>query len=255
MVDIMYVEQDEATDLVGKTEIKLPQPHARGTSLVNVSDNERIISAVVGGFLTAIGFYRGSWLGSLLALTGTGLVYRAASGYCPVNEQMNREVELEKSPLIIASRSMTIRKSPDEVYAFYRKLENLPRFMKHVKEVREISDTRSYWTVTFPRFKQDLSWEAEIVDDEPGKRISYRSLPGAKVDNSGEIYLKEAPSARGTEIKVTLSYRPPQGDLGKQVAKLFNKAFEQMVRDDLHRLKQYLETGEVVSTEGQPAAR
>ncbi|MFP4092611.1 MAG: cyclase, partial [Cyclobacteriaceae bacterium] len=63
------------------------------------------------------------------------------------------------------------------------------------------------------------------------------------------------PSARGTEIKVTLSYRPPQGDLGKQVAKLFNKAFEQMVRDDLHRLKQYLETGEVVSTEGQPAAR
>lgn len=251
----MYVEQEEAIDLIGKTEVKLPDPPISGTSAINVSDTERIISAVVGGMLTSLGARIGSWLGSLATLGGLALLYRAASGYCPVNKQFKRKEYKEKSPLIIASRSMTIQKSPDEVYNFWRNLENLPKFMKHVKEVSQQSEKRSHWTVTFPRFRQNLSWEAEIVDDEPGKRISYRSLPGAIVDNSGEVYLKEAPGKRGTEIKVTLSYRPPHGYLGKQVAGMFNTAFEQMIKDDLHRLKQYLETGEVVSTAGQPAAR
>lgn len=251
----MYVEQDEATDLIGKTEVKLPDPPVSSTSVINVSRTERIISAVAGSILTSLGAKAGSWLGSLTALGGLALLYRAATGYCPVNKQLKRKEYKEKSALIIASRSMTIQKSPEEVYQFWRNLENLPKFMKHVKEVRQTSDKYSHWTVVFPRFRQELSWEAEIVDDEPGHRISYRSLPGAAVDNSGEIYLKEAPGERGTEVKVTLSYRPPQGYLGKQVAGLFNTAFEQMIKNDLHRLKQYLETGEVVSTEGQPAAR
>jgi len=254
-MESMYVEKKKVTRLAGKNELKLPQPPASGTSRVNVSDTERIISSALGILLTVFGIRKGSWTGWLSTLGGLVLVYRGGSGYCPVNRQLHREESLEKSPLVLASRAMTIQRSPAEVYQFWRNLENLPLFMKHVKEVRQVSETQSHWTVVFPRIKQELSWTAEIVDDEPNQRISYRSLPGAKVDNSGEVFFREATGGRGTEIKVTLSYRPPQGMMGKQVAKLFNDAFEQMVQNDLHRFKQYLETGEVVSTEGQPAAR
>lgn len=254
-MEATYVQNKKVSHLAGKDEVKLPQPPASGTSRVNVGDTERIISTILGLVFTFFGFRKGSWLGILSSLSGLVLLYRGGSGYCPVNQKLNREEKLEKSPLILASRAMTIGRSPAEVYQFWRNLENLPLFMKHVKNVRQLSETQSHWTVVFPRFKQELSWTAEIVDDEPNRRISYRSLPGAKLDNSGEVFLREAPGGRGTEIKVTLSYRPPQGMMGKQVARLFNDAFEQMVQNDLHRLKQHLETGEVVSTDGQPAAR
>lgn len=255
MMEATYVQNKKVTRLAGKGEVRLPQPPASGTSRVNVGDTERIISSVLGLLLAFFGFRKGSWPGILSILGGVTLLYRGGSGYCPLNHQLKRKEKLEKSPLVLASRSMTIRRSPAEVYQFWRNLENLPLFMKHVKEVRQVSETQSHWTVVFPRFKQELSWTAEIVDDEPNQRISYRSLPGAKVDNSGEVFLREAPGSRGTEIKVTLSYRPPQGMMGKQIAEMFNDAFEQMVQNDLHRLKQHLETGEVVSTDGQPAAR
>jgi len=250
-----YVKENSQPDLLGKQTSRLPQPPASGTSVVNVSDAERIISAVLGGFMIGFGLRKGSWKGVLSGLGALGLLYRGTTGYCPVNDQLKRKDYLEKTPLLIASRSMTILRQPQEVYEFWRNLENLPLFMKHVKEVRQTSEKYSHWTVQFPRFKQEISWEAEVVDDEPGKFITYRSLPGAAVDNSGEIFMKEAPGKRGTEIQVTLSYRPPQGRLGGKVAQLFNPAFEQMVQNDLHRFKQYLEVGEVVSTQGQPAAR
>jgi uncharacterized membrane protein len=94
-----------------------------------------------------------------------------------------------------------------------------------------------------------VEWDAEITEDRANELIAWRSLPGAEVDNVGRVRFVPAPGGRGTEVHVELSYRPPAGVLGATFAKLFGEAPEQQIEGDLRRLKQVLETGEVVHSD------
>lgn len=147
--------------------------------------------------------------------------------------------------------SVTVNKDPDEVYGFWRDLENLPTFMLHLKDVSEDGDGRSHWVANAP-VRRKVRWDAEITGDEPGRRISWRSLPGADVDNSGTVHFAPAPGNRGTEVGVVLHYDVPGGRIGRIAAKLLGEEPEQQVRDDLRRFKQVMETGDVVRSNGLP---
>lgn len=147
--------------------------------------------------------------------------------------------------------STTVNRSPQEVYGFWRDLENLPRFMLHLQSVADLGDGRSLWKATAP-IRRSVTWEAEMTGDEPGRRISWKSLPGADVDNSGTVHFTPAPDGKGTEISVTLHYDVPGGAIGRTLAKLLGEEPEQQVRDDLRRFKQVMETGDVVRTETLP---
>ncbi len=78
----------------------------------------------------------------------------------------------------------TVRKSPQEVYAFWRQLDNLPAFMAHLEDVQVKDAKTSRWRATAP-FGKTVEWDAEVIEDVPGERISWRSLDGADVDNHG----------------------------------------------------------------------
>lgn len=147
--------------------------------------------------------------------------------------------------------SVTVNKDPDEVYAFWRDLENLPTFMLHLKDVSEDGDGRSHWVANAP-VRRQVRWDAEITGDEPGRRISWKSLPGAAVDNSGTVHFAPAPGNRGTEVRVALHYDVPGGRIGRIAAKLLGEEPEQQVRDDLRRFKQVMETGDVTRSDGLP---
>jgi len=97
-----------------------------------------------------------------------------------------------------------------------------------------------------------VKWEAEIINDQPNELIAWRSLAGADVDNAGSVTFKPAPGDRGTEVSVTMDYIPPAGKAGSLFAKLFGKDANQVIREDLRRFKQLMETGELPTTEGQP---
>jgi uncharacterized membrane protein len=144
-----------------------------------------------------------------------------------------------------ADASVIINRSPEEVYRFWRDLENLPTFMHHLESVRETGEGRSHWVAKGPLGKT-VEWDAEITEDRPGELISWRSLEGADVDNSGTVRFEEAPGGRGTIIQVELSYHPPGGTVGSSIAMLFGEEPMVQMRSDLRRLKQVLETGEVV---------
>lgn len=156
--------------------------------------------------------------------------------------------EAEAARGIRVRRSVTVLRSPEEIYRFWRDFRNLPRFMQHLESVETLSDTRSRWRAAAPA-GTTVEWEAEIIEDRPGEGISWRSLPGSEVDNIGTVRFVPAPGGRGTEIHVELRYDPPGGKLGSIVAKLFGQAPEQQVATDLRRLKQVLETGEVVHSD------
>jgi uncharacterized membrane protein len=150
-------------------------------------------------------------------------------------------------------KTITINRSPEEVYAFWRNFENLPRFMHNLESVTTTGLTHSHWVAKGPAGK-NVEWDAVITEDMPNRRIAWESVEGSEVENAG-VEFETAPGQRGTILRVEMAYRPPGGKLGAAVAKLFGKAPEQEVQGDLYRFKQVLETGHVTTTEGQSAGR
>jgi uncharacterized membrane protein len=154
------------------------------------------------------------------------------------------EVRLEKS--------ITINRPPQECYGFWRDFESFPRFMAHVESVRPTEENRLHWTVKGPAGSQ-VEWDAEILADEPGELLAWRSLAGADVDNAGSVRFETAAGGRGTIVRVAIQYRPPAGAAGEVIAKLFGEEPSQQIDEDLRRFKWLIETGEIPTTVGQPS--
>jgi uncharacterized membrane protein len=146
--------------------------------------------------------------------------------------------------------AVTVRRPPEDVYRFWRNLENLPSFMYHLRSVTD-SDDRSHWVANAP-VGRSVEWDARITEDEPNTRIVWQSLPGSSVEHGGSVEFTPSPDSRSTEVRVTISYRLPGGVTGKAVATAFGVSPEQQVSDDLRRFKQILETGQVMRSDGSP---
>ena len=143
-----------------------------------------------------------------------------------------------------------IARSPDELYAYWRNFSNLPKFMSHLKSVEIESDRRSKWTIN-GLGGVAMHWTADIIADEPGRRIAWRSLAGGDIDTAGTVHFKPAPG--GATVRVVLDYVPPAGKVGAAVAKLFGHSASGDVADDLRRFKQIMEAGELPTID-EPAA-
>lgn len=169
------------------------------------------------------------------------------------SERLSRSAGMQ-SGAIHFRESITIDRSAEDLYRFWHALEHLPRIMNHIESVREIGPGRSHWVAKTPA-GMHFEWDSEIIEDRPSERIAWRSLEGADVDSAGSVSFERAPGGRGTVVKVEMDYRPPGGMIGAKIAKLFGKAPEKQISVDLHRLKQLMETGEIATTEGQPAGR
>ena len=152
------------------------------------------------------------------------------------------------------TKTITINRRPEELYRFWRDLQNLPRFMTQVESVQVTDEKRSHWLAKGPGGKS-VEWDAEIIEDRPNELIAWRSLEGANVENSGSARFEPAPRGRGTVVRVEVQYNPPGGVIAATVAKFFGQAPEQQVQEDLRRFKQLIETGEIITTKGQPAGR
>jgi uncharacterized membrane protein len=226
---------------------------------VNVGQSERMISAVAGGVVALAGLRMRSLPGVLMAALGGGLLYRGISGHCPAYEAVGRNTAESDAPSpeqyfehgIHVEKSMTVERTPWDLYSFWRNFENLPKFMKHVESVQVIDEKRSHWVVRGPA-GTTVEWDAEIINDEPNALIAWRSLANAEVDNAGSVRFVPGPEGRGTEVRVVIDYIPPAGRIGKWVARLFGEEPSQQLHEDLRRFKRLMETGEVPTTEGQP---
>lgn len=152
------------------------------------------------------------------------------------------------------SATTTVARPVREVYDFWKRFENLPTFMTHLEEVHTTGERSTHWKATAP-FGRTVEWDAETVLDEPPTKISWQSLPGADVPNQGSVWFVEAPAGRGTEIHVVMAYDIPGGPIGAAIARFFGEEPHQQLDDDLRRLKQVLETGEVVRSDGAPGGK
>ena len=150
----------------------------------------------------------------------------------------------ETDGFIHTKKSITVRKSPEEVFQFWHNFENLPRFMRNLESVTVTGVTRSHWKAKAP-LGTTVEWDAEITEERPNELISWRSI-GGDVENSGTVRFKPAPGGRGTEVRVELRYDPPGGVIGSKLAMLFRREPGQEVQDDLRNFKAVIETGDIV---------
>jgi len=150
----------------------------------------------------------------------------------------------------LSAESVTIARPASELYVFWRRLENLPTFMENIEAIETIDDRRSRWTVKAPAGKT-VSWESVITDDCPGESLSWQSVEGSEIENSGKIEFRDA-GRRGTVVRAVIAYEPPAGFVGKLAAKLFQREPRIQSRRDLRRFKQLMEAGEISTSARNP---
>jgi len=228
---------------------------------INVGKTERLVSGVAGAAVIALALRRKRLRGLLFPLGGS-LLSRAVTGRCPVNRALGRNTAKGERMSPVASvgrgegikveRSITVDRPREEVYHFWRQLENLPRFMDHLESVTVLDEDRSHWVAKAPAGTK-VEWDASIQDEIENELIVWRSLPGSDIDNAGSVHF--IPAGDGTEVRVVLRYDPPAGKVGAAVAKLLGEEPEQRVEEDLRRFKQVMEAVETPARSRKPAKR
>jgi uncharacterized membrane protein len=232
----------------------------RARSDRNLSELERWASIAAGTGLAIYGLTRLKSAGWLYAGVGGLLLRRGVTAHCDVYEAVgmntagtrgDTRAALRGSRGVNVLESVTINRPVADLYRFWRNLENLPQFMRHLESVEKATDTISHWRAQGPA-GTTVEWDAEIYNEIPNKLIAWRSLEGADVVSAGSVNFDEAAAGRGARVTVHLQYSPPGGKVGAAVAKLFGRDAETEIREDLRRFKQLLEAGEVPTTSGQP---
>jgi uncharacterized membrane protein len=227
----------------------------------NVAQVERWASALGGAALAAYGIKQikeRSIAGAVLAAAGGTLIYRGATGYCPMygaagistaGDEGDTRVQLSGSRGVNVEEVVTINRPADELYWFWRDFARLSSFMQNLVSVEQFDARRSHWTAKGPA-GQPVEWNAEIINEIPDELIAWRTIDGADVVSAGSVAFRPAPGGRGTEVRVRLQYDPPGGKFGSGVAWLFGREPSQTIREDLCRFKQLMETGEIPRAEG-----
>ena len=209
-----------------------------------------MVALVGGAALVAMAARDRSWRSVGLALAGAPLVWRGATGNWPVHLTATDSAAQSTTPIEV---NVTINRPAEELYRFWRQLENLPQFMRHLESVQEIGNGRSHWVAKSPVGGMRVEWEAEIVDERDGRFLSWRSLPGSRVHNAGSVFFEQDRGDRGTIVHVQMEATP--SGLGGAVGRLLAPVTTRQVHEDLRRFKSLMETGEIPTTEGQPVGR
>ena len=217
---------------------------------MNVGNWERVGSVALGTALLYFSRNRDRRIPGARS-TAAGLLWRGVTGFCPINATIGRDSRNGKSQDTKAAlggsagvhvlESVTVDAPPSEMYQFWRQLGNLPRFMRHLSRVDEVSATRSHWVAAAPA-GMEAEWDAEIINDVPPRLIAWKTLPTSEVVSAGSVNFAPAIGG-GTDIRVHLQYDPPAGKVGDWIASVFGASPSQMIREDLDQLRDLFSSG------------
>jgi len=218
---------------------------ACASGAVNVGDWERWASAMGGLCLAACGFSSRGPKQVILPILGGMLVYRGLTGHCDMYAMFGVDTTGRGEATAVPAghgfkvqRTVHINREPAEVFRAWRRFDQLPRFMSHLSEVRELGGNRSHWVAKAPLGVQ-VSWDAEVINERPNELIAWRSLPGSMVETAGSVHFER--SGRGTDVHVSLKYNPPAGQTGATLARWLGESPEVQLQEDLQRFKRNLE--------------
>lgn len=215
------------------------------TGKENIDQGERLVSVLAGGWLlykSLTNIIKHPFLGLQGVAAGGLMLYRGATGVCPVYQHLGKDTTDPQA--INITEDITVNAPRDKVYAFWRELSNLPKFMDHLKSVEELSPEISAWSANTPGGLVPLNWNAEITREEAGEYIGWQSVEGSMIDNAGKVEFRDTLNGTGTELHIEIDYFPPAGSVGRGIATLFNGVFERMIREDIRNFKTYAEAAD-----------
>lgn len=198
----------------------------------------RVAATGVGGTLLFLGLKRRGRLGVAASAIGTGLLARGLANR-PARQLTGigagrRAVDYRKT--------ITIDAPVDEVFDAWSRVENFPRILSHIREVRDIGNGRTRWTASGPA-GVPVSWDAVVTQEVPGEVLAWRSEPGSMIDNAGIIRFEPVGDGDATRVDIHLSYNPPAGAVGDVVASLLGADPKSAMDEDLVRFQSVLEQG------------
>ena len=193
---------------------------------------------------------------------GVGAHYRVCclANYIPASymnsptQQYSHHVSVPPDEGVRVDKAITIERPISYVYSFWSHLQNLPCFMRHLESVTIRDELHSHWAVKTVCGKL-LEWDAEVIEQRENEMISWRSTPGADVDNAGSVWFTNVLDGKGTLVRVELKYIPPAGKAGVFFAKILGEDADAEIEEDLRRLKALLEKGEMPATNASGLVR
>ncbi|WNO52563.1 SRPBCC family protein [Stakelama saccharophila] len=198
-----------------------------------------LVAGVFVGGLTALG-------GVLLARSGTK---RGAHDDAPGRTARTSRF----GNYDVTGATVTITKPPrDELFRRWRDFEKLPDFMENLETVERRGDGWR-WTIKAPGGKT-VSVDTEIAEERDGALIAWRSVESSDIDTEGRVAFHDAPGG-GTQVSLTVAYKPPLGKTGKAVAKIFQREPAIQARRDLRRFRMLMETGEIATSHNRRDAK
>jgi uncharacterized membrane protein len=249
----MMMQESELLSTRGPQRPQLEPALQHGSKGKNVAPVERVISVLAGAALLGYGLGRGRLTGLALALAGGGLLHRGVTGHCRTYAALGW-TEVKGGSGVAFELSTTILRPRDEVYRAWRDFESHPRFIPRLLAVRGLEDGRTRWVYQGPG-GSTVEWTSRLVEERPGERLAWLTLPGSRLPQSGTVSFEEAPGQRGTVVHLSLRYLAPGGWLGLRVSRLLGLEPKQQLSEGLRRFKQLVEAGEVATVETQPSGR
>ena len=195
------------------------------------SPAQRALAGAVGAGMATYGYFRGGVRGFAYCAAGGALLARATT---------NENIATLMKGGIYVEKSVIVDAPVEEVYAYWRNLENLPQWMSHVRSVRYMGGDRYHWTVDGPA-GAPVEWESELLNVVENQEMTWRSIEGSQVDHTGRVRFDSM--GDGTRVHVQMRYYPPGGVIGHAVAKAFGVDPRTEMEDDLTRMKTAVETG------------
>jgi uncharacterized membrane protein len=142
--------------------------------------------------------------------------------------------------------SALVQASPKDLYTMWRNVESSPIWQEQITKVVDTGERTSHWVMQSN--EKTIEWDSEILADEPGKRIAWRSI-GGESDNAGEVIFEEAPGNRGTMVTVLQEFR--MGKLASAWEAFVGRNPKQAVIENLRHFKALAETGEIPRAQKQ----
>jgi uncharacterized membrane protein len=207
---------------------------------------ERWAGVAMATAVVAYGLSRRSLSGAALAAAAAPLAYRGVTGAWPgfSNGASDTRVALAGGRGIHVREAIRFEVPLEVVYVFWRRLENLPLFMTHIQQVRDLGGGRSHWVAEGPA-DIPVEWDAEIINEVPNKVIGWRSIAGSDIATAGSVHFSTVRQGRSTQVSVNLQYAAPGGRASQLLAFVLGRDPAHMIREDLRRVKQLLEAGEI----------
>lgn len=213
----------------------------------NLSRNERVLTVMAGAGAMGLAVYFPRFR-KPLALASASLIARGTAGYCPITAMAQPRLRAGDTRLELGgprgshlAQVVIINASADEVYRFWRDPVKLSQALPSTVHV-SARDSRLWdWSIGTAGTPNLATWTSEIIHDEPGKLLSWKTTDGSTIVSAGSVTLRDLPGRRGTEVRVRMQYSPPMGKLGAAVARVAGLGADAFVREYLRDIKHFIE--------------